>query len=189
MIACLRISAAIFFLCVLLFNWFGYRFVMDYVQKQQDSDFITRLDNKDYDPSTLIEIKVPVSLPYQTDWKDFERVDGEIEFNGIHYKYVERKLEAGEMIFKCIPDKDKSQMLNARENFFRLVNDLQTQTSNKKPGTTPVHTYKTFSFDYCEKITPWTLSQLELKPSFCFIHNTGSLLTTVALTPWQPPEA
>jgi hypothetical protein len=162
---------------------------MDYLQKQQDSHFAARLDNKDYDPSSLVEIKVPVSLPYQTDWKEFERVDGEIEFNGMHYKYVERKLEAGEMIYRCIPDKDKAQMLNARENFFKLVNDLQTQTSNKKSGTTPAHTYKTFSFDYCETLSHWYFSKLEIKQSLCFIHTTQALLTAMVLTPEQPPEA
>ena len=105
---------------------------MDYVQNQQTTHFENKLDNKEYDASLLIEIRVPVSLPYQTDWKEFERVDGEIEFNGMHYKYVERKLEAGEMIYRCIPDNDKAQMLNAWENFFKLVNDLQAQSSNKK---------------------------------------------------------
>ena len=61
---------------------------MNYVDQQQTAQLELQLDNKEYDASTLIEIKVPVSLPYQTDWKEFERVDGEIEFNGMHYKYV-----------------------------------------------------------------------------------------------------
>lgn len=162
---------------------------MDYVQQQQRTHFEIKLDNKEYDPSSLIEIRVPVTLPYQTDWKEFERVDGEIEYNGMHYKFVERKLEAGEMIYKCIPDKDKAQMLNARENFFKLVNDLQTQASNKKSGTAPTHSYKTFSFDYCEKLDSWSFCQLEIKQSLCFIHTTQSLLTAMVLTPERPPEA
>jgi len=162
---------------------------MDYIQVQQDAHFVTKLDNKDYDPSSLVEIKVPVSLPYQTDWKLFERVDGEIEFNGIHYKYVERKLEAGEMIYRCIPDNDKSQILNARENFFKLVNDLQAQSSSKKSGSAPAHTYKTFSFDYCEKLNAWSFNQPDIKQSLCFIYTTQSLLTAMVLTPEQPPEA
>ena len=186
----MRIIASIFFLSVLLFNWFGYRIVMDYMQKQQNSHFEIKLDNKEYDPASLVEIRVPVSLPYQTDWKEFQRVDGEIEFNGIHYKYVERKLEAGEMIYKCIPDEGKTQLLNARENFFKLVNDLQTQqSSNKKSGTNPTHTYKTFSFDYCEKLSSWSFNQLEIKQSLCFIYTSQSLLTAMVLTPEQPPEA
>ncbi len=162
---------------------------MDYVQQQQATHFETKLDNKEYDPSSLIEIRVPVTLPYQTDWNEFERVDGEIEFNGMHYKYVERKLQAGEMIYKCIPDEAKAQMLNARENFFKLVNDLQTQSSNKKSDTTPTHTYKTFSFDYCEKLNAWSFCQLEIKQSLCFSDATQSLLTAMVLTPEQPPEA
>lgn len=162
---------------------------MDYVQKQQTAQFEVKLDNKEYNPTSLIEIRVPVSLPYQTDWKEFERVDGEIEFNGMHYKYVERKLEAGEMIYKCIPDEGKAQMINARENFFKLVNDLQTQSSNKKSGTNSTHTYKTFSFDYCNKLNSWSFNQPEIKQTLCFIYTTQPLLAATVLTPEQPPEA
>ncbi len=134
---------------------------MDYVQHKADTHFEIKLDNKEYDEAELIEIRVPVTLPYQTDWKEFERVSGEININGMHYKYVERKLEAGEMIYKCIPDTDKAKLLNARENFFKLVNDLQTQP-DKKSNSQPTHSYKTFSFDYCDKLTNWKFHALEL---------------------------
>jgi hypothetical protein len=136
----------------------------------------------------LIEIHVPVTLPYQTDWKEFERVSGEININGMHYKYVERKLEAGEMIYKCIPDADKAKLLNARENFFKLVNDLQTQP-DKKSGNLPTHSYKTFSFDYCEKLTNWNFQAMEFQLSSRFIHATKALLTTTISAPVQPPDA
>lgn len=162
---------------------------MNYADEQQTAQLELQLDNKEYDPSSLVELRVPVSLPYQTDWKEFERVDGEIEFNGMHYKYVERKLEAGEMIYKCIPDNNKKQLLNARENFFKLVNDLQTQSQGKESNSKQQHSYKTFSFDYCEKLNAFVLDQMEIKQSLRFIHSTQSLLTAIIFTPEQPPEA
>lgn len=162
---------------------------MNYADQQQSAQLELQIDNKDYDASSLIEIRVPVTLPYQTDWKEFERVDGEIAFNGMHYKYVERKLEAGEMIYKCIPDHHKKQLVNARENFFKLVNEMQSQSQGKETNNKQQHTYKTFSFDYCEKLSAFALHLPETKQAPRFVHSTQALLTASILTPEQPPEA
>ena len=87
--------ASILLLGILLFNWCGYRWVINLVQQSADAKLEARLDRDDYDESQLIEIKVPVDMPYQSDWAGFERYDGEIEVNGIHYKYVKRKVQDG----------------------------------------------------------------------------------------------
>jgi hypothetical protein len=184
-----RIIAAILFISVLLFNSGGYRLVMDYVETHQNSQLEIQLDEKNYDETALIEIRVPVSLPYQTDWKEFERVDGEVEFNGMHYKFVERKLVGGEMIYKCLPNENKAQLVNARENFFKLVNDLQTQESSSSKKSTASHTVKTFSFDYCDEQKSWTIDALQKQTSS--YNNYSAVYSSVAyiLTPEQPPEA
>ncbi len=183
----MRIIASIFFLTILLFNWFGYRVVMDYVQQKADTHFEQKLDNKEYDATALIEMRAPVNLPYQTDWKEFERVSGEITINGMHYKYVERKLEGGEMIYKCIPDEGKARLVNARENFFKLVNDLQNQ-QQQKSGKQPAPSYKAFSFDYCEQLSHWSLDVLD-KLCQPFNHTfSATTLPAFTLTAEQPPE-
>jgi hypothetical protein len=183
-----RIFASIFFLTVILFNSGGYRLLMKYLEAHQNTQLERRLDEKQYDETALIEIHVPVSLPYQTDWKEFERVNGEIEYQGTHYKFVERKLQGGEMIYKCIPNEGKAQLVNARENFFKLVNDLQTQeSSSKKSGTN--HSVKTFSFDFCDELKSWSLTSLQQEASFYNIHNAAFLPAAYVLTAEQPPEA
>jgi hypothetical protein len=184
-----RIIAAIFFLSVLLFNSGGYRLVMDYVETHQNTQLEIQLDEKQYDETALIEIRVPVSLPYQTDWKEFERVDGEVEFNGMHYKFVERKLMGGEMIYKCLPNENKAQLVNARENFFKLVNDLQTQEPTSSKKSTTQHTVKTFSFDYCEKFNQFYLNQPEQLRNNYLSDTTAATRSAFIISPEQPPEA
>lgn len=160
---------------------------MDYVQQKADIHFEQKLDNKEYDASALIEVRVPVSLPYQTDWKEFERVSGEITINGMHYKYVERKLEAGEMIYKCLPDENKARLVNARENFFKLVNDLQNQ-QQQKSGKQSAPSHKSFSFDYCEQLSHWSLNALD-KLQQPFNHTfSATLLSAHTLKAEQPPQ-
>jgi hypothetical protein len=185
----LRIIASIFFLSVLLFNMGGYRFVTNYMEQQQSTQLELQFDNKQYDETALIEIRVPVSLPYQTDWKEFERVDGEVEFNGMHYKFVERKLEGGEMIYKCIANEGKKLLVNARDNFFKLVNDLQTQQSSDKKSQSTNHTIKTFSFDYCEQLKSWTFNAIQNLISPFSLHRTEAVLHAFVCSPEQPPEA
>ncbi len=184
----MRILAAIFFLSVLLFNSGGYRLVMDSIEAHQNTQLELQLDEKQYDESSLVEIRVPVSLPYQTDWKEFERVNGEVEFNGTHYKFVERKLQGGEMIYKCIPNENKAQLVNARENFFKLVNDLQAQESSSKKSTTN-HSVKTFSFDYCDELKSWSIEALEQSTSSYNQYAATLFSAAFILTPEQPPEA
>jgi hypothetical protein len=184
----LRILASIFFLSVLLFNSGGYRLLSDYLEAHQNTQLEIQLDEKNYDEASLIEIRVPVSLPYQTDWNEFERVDGEVEFNGMHYKFVERKLEGGEMIYKCIPNESKTQLVNARENFFKLVNDLQTQEPSSSKKSNTGHAVKTFSFDYCDELKNWSLASLQTQTSSYNTYSAAFLSAAYSLTPEQPPE-
>ncbi len=105
----------------------------------------------------------------------------------MHYKYVERKLEGGEMIYKCIPDEGKARLINARESFFKLVNDLQNQ-QEQQSGKQPAPSYKTFSFDYCEQLSHWSLDSLD-KLHQPFNHTfSATTLSAFLLAAEQPPE-
>ncbi len=92
----------------------GYRFVFNYAQQQSDQTFIVNLDNDNYNEADLLTIKVPISLPYQNDRQNFERVDGEINFKGKIYKYVKRKIEAGQLVLLCLPDQNKMRIQSAK---------------------------------------------------------------------------
>jgi len=106
-----------------------------------------QLDNNNYDESQLISIKVPAKhLAYYNNSKQFERVDGEIEINGIQYKYVKKRLYNDEFEYLCIPNNDVNKLRTARDDFFKLVNDLQHNGQGKK--SSPHSNTKTFIADY-----------------------------------------
>ncbi|MFT3846308.1 MAG: hypothetical protein QM725_14730 [Lacibacter sp.] len=146
-----------------------------------------RLDKNEYDEAALFEIKVSLSIPYLNDWVDFERVDGELEHQGIHYKYVKRKIENGFLIVKCIPNESKARLVNAKDAFFKLVNDLPGKVPVKKSAGDN-HSAKTFSFEYCQKTDIWNFANHPLNLSFNNFNHTGSLLSAVISSPEQPPE-
>jgi hypothetical protein len=132
----LKKFAAILLLALFLFNLIGYRVLFTYLQQRSDATMEASIDNNDYNQQDLITITVPLSMPYQLDQKDFERVSGEINVNGKVYKYVQRKVSNGELVLQCLPDENKMKLQSAKDDFFKFANDLNN--SSKKSGNTNV---------------------------------------------------
>lgn len=110
---------------LLAFNWFGYRLVMDCLEQAATVNLQSRLDKQQYDEASLVELRVPLNMPYMSDWDEFQSYEGETTINGIHYRYVKRKVEKGELVLLCIPNQQKTDLQKAKHDFFKLVNDLQ----------------------------------------------------------------
>lgn len=181
--------AAILLVSVLLFNWFGYRILSDIIERNADLALEQRLDNSDYDESQLIEIKVPIQLPYQTNWKEFERVDGEIEVNGIHYKYVKRTVYNDSLILLCLPHESKMKLQSARDEFFKLVNDLQHPSQNKNSDKGNSVSAKNPITEYYSSQNNWMIPKLTALFFKCSIEHSPGLASGFIVSAEQPPEA
>lgn len=187
----LKKIASILLLSLLVFNWCGYRWVINVMQQKADARLEAMLDKSDYDESQLIEIRVPLNMPYQTDWASFERYDGELEVNGIHYKYVKRKVENGQLVLKCIPNQAKQKLEIAKGDFVKMSSDIQQDNSAKKSGSSHSNNIvKTSLGDYDD------LQQLSVQPHASVIasasfnlYQAPALSDLLLNTPAQPPEA
>jgi len=136
----LKRIATILLLGMLLFNWIGYRFFTSYLEEKSDARLEAQLDNNNYDESQLISIKVPVShLAYYNSSAKFERVDGQIEINGVKYKYVKSRLYNDSLELLCIPNIASMQLQNVKSDFFKIANDLQNNSQNKKGNSHSIH--------------------------------------------------
>jgi hypothetical protein len=162
---------------------------MNLMQHSADSKLEARLDNNDYNEASLIELKVPLDLPYQNDWKEFERYDGEITVDGQHYKYVKRKVQDGMMVLKCIPNESKQQIESAKDHFFRFANDLQNNPREKKSDSSKPSMAKN-NITECEEFSYLTLSLINYTTISKKINGNNSFLVTRPhSSPEQPPEA
>lgn len=184
----LKRIASILLACVLLFNWFGYRILSDYFEQRADFVLEQKLDNSEYDESQLIEIKVPINLPYQTNWNEFERFDGEIEVEGIHYKYVKRKVFNDSLVLLCLPHESKMKLQSARDEFFKLVNDLQHPSQNKKSGNNS-GSVKNPVTEYYRQSNNWLIPKLTALHSKFNLNNYSFYSPGYNVTPEQPPES
>ena len=171
-------------IALLVFNWYGYRLLMNYFETKANTHLQAKLDSNQYDESTLIKIKVPLNMPYISDWDHFEKYEGETEINGIHYKYVKRKIENGELVLLCIPNQQKTNLQAAGQNFFKLINDLQ-QPGAKKDSKE--HSVKIPISDYIANSTDQSSS---IERSVATPHSLYALNipTGYSTTPAQPPE-
>jgi hypothetical protein len=130
----LKKIAAILLLLILLFNWGGYRLFSHFLQHRANLQLQTKLDENDYDEKELIEIKVPLHLPYQLNWKSFERFDGQINVDGKHYKYVKRKVYNDSLVLLCLPNEKKQNLEKAKDDYFKVVNDIEPDAQKKSDG-------------------------------------------------------
>jgi hypothetical protein len=139
--------ASILLLGILFFNWYGYQLLSNYWQNRSDRRLEASLDKDNFDDSQLISLKIPLTtLSYYNGSTGFERVDGQIDIHGVHYKYVKRRIFQDSLELLCIPNMAAMKLLTAKNEFFRQVNDLQQQSQGKKSNTHPT---KDSSKDYC----------------------------------------
>jgi hypothetical protein len=174
---------------MLFYNWYGYRWLLLWQQQEANIQLEARLDKKDYDESSLIEFRIPIDLPYQNDWTDFEPCDGEITIEGVHYKYVKRKVQDGMLILKCIPDNAKQQIISNRDELFKLVNGLpqSANPAQKQNSPHPKFEKNTMSdFDVAQYLDIRFTNAASL-PGYNVFH---SLLYnyTPSFIPEHPPE-
>lgn len=151
-----------------------------------DRQLEARLDNNDYDESDLIEVRVPLNVPYLNDNADFERHYGEVEVNGRLYTYVKKKLENGYLVLKCIPNDSKEKIKAVSNDFFKMTNGLTPDQQGKKQSNN--NFAKNFWSEYDDRESDFRIDiHTELINKF-FPDNTATLSTVCLSTPAQPPE-
>lgn len=181
-----KLAAAILIL-LLLFNWFGYNLVVNFLQQRSDSHLEALLDQNQYDDAGLTELKIPVHMPYQTSWSSFERYDGEVEMNGITYKYVKRKLCNDTLYLLCIPNTAKMNLETVRTDFFKNTNDLQNH--NSKHGNSKSNGLKNILTDYDGHAFVYRMNDcISLSRNIHFSSQDSKLFSSPHVSPEQPPE-
>jgi len=125
-----------------MINWFGYRFVADYFENKASNEMQAQLDINNYAESELVSIKVPLSLPYGPNSKNFEKVEGNIDIQGVSYQYVKRRFYNDTLELMCIPNTAKTTIKNARDEFSKLANDFVNLSTSKKASGNHSHSLK-----------------------------------------------
>jgi hypothetical protein len=138
---------AIFLFTIHLFNLAGYMVVFNRLEAHSSRRIAERLDATDILSDQCREIRVPVNLPYHSNWSAPERINGELVIDGVHYNYVSRRMMNDTLVLLVVPNHEKTRIRHARETFFALVHEMQSSESDHQNSSVPKSLKKPFSFE------------------------------------------
>lgn len=145
---------------------------------------ISALDENNFNESELVQLRLPLNIPYTTNWKDFERCDGNIVLNGIHYNYVKRIVYNDTMYLYCIPNQQKTELSNTRNEYARQASDVPL---NKKADQSTVKKNSGFN-EYSFGAPSYDFSALTSFPNGSPFFNNSKVAKGFISIPAQPPE-
>lgn len=125
----------IILLFIFLFNVTGYYFVQQFLLEKSNEKISIAIDKKQYNKSQLIELRVPLNMPYYQN-TSFQREDGQINIKGITYNYVERKIENGYLVLKCLQNNLSQQIKKNTSDYFANANGIDKSGNQKSSSKT-----------------------------------------------------
>jgi hypothetical protein len=132
--------AAILLMGILFFNWYGYQLLTRYMQVRSDRCLEARLDRNEYDESQLISLKIPITaLAYYSSSSEFQRVDGQIEIGGVHYKYVKRRIFGDSLELLCIANHTAMKLQKMRGDWGKKATSYTFKHISTDYSPTTVH--------------------------------------------------
>ncbi len=180
----MRKIAAILLLLILAFNFGGYRLIISLLEKRADVKLEAQIDNIEYSETQLIEIRVPLNMPYQERYTDFERHYGEINIEGKLYTYVKRKIEGNVLVLKCIANESKQQLKQTANELAKSNTGQDQDNSGKKQS----NTLKSVSTDFDDKNHFCSLTLNDIIHRKISGFYSAPLKDVLIKTPDQPPR-
>ncbi len=146
------------------------------------------IDENNYNESELVSVKMPINLPYYSNNPKFERVEGEMEINGVVYQYVERRVYNDSLEIRVLPNQDRLHIKNAKESFDKLASDFDQKLTDKKSVPVNKSSVKVISFDYIDQENKWSLTKIIPRKMVIGPHFDERLLSICLPIQAPPPK-
>ena len=169
----------------MLFNMVGYRFVFTMIDKVASHKQDAKIDAGNYNEANLVEISIPLKMPYQDRVTEFERHYGEITVDGVVYTYVKMKVDHNQLILKCIPDLNRQQIKNSENNLAKANSSQDMDNTGKKQHPS---FSKNITSDYDNKNQAYNLSPNTVLAKINYADLSVSVRDASVDTPHQPPR-
>ncbi len=84
---------------------------------------MAKFDADEYSNSETITIKVPITIPYATDSREYERVNGQFEYQGEFYRLVKQRLLRDTLLIVCVKDLQSKNIHQALASYVNTFTD------------------------------------------------------------------
>jgi hypothetical protein len=175
---------AIALLSIHLFSMGGYALLFQYYIHQSDVKMVKEIFDNKVDNAKLIEIKIPVNMPTIQDWDEYEVITGQIQLKDAYYNYVRLRMTRDTMYFVCVPNTNKTRLVNANIITAKEINDVPISKKGhdaavKKVNTLSEYNIQAFQYNY---VAP----EMQLKPNdkSIFVKITDPFISS----PGKPPN-
>jgi len=182
----MRKLAAIALLSIFTFNMMGYHLVYNYEANRSDAALEVALDAKEYSDDELISIKQPTNLPYYNSTEAFQRIDGEVEIDGVKYKYVKCRIYQGSLEMLCIPNKAKMKIEQSKNDYAKFAHDFQLDNNKEKKSGSKASQKQLSEY---EELPTFNLQTGFIQINSFFVVNTRIANKHHFNTAEQPPDA
>lgn len=113
-------------LCLLflfLLNALGFYGIYAGWQWKNSREMNARLSDDNYSEQETRTFKIPLSLPYGVDSKDYERVEGEFTYEGDVFRLVKQRMYRDTLFLVCIKDVKSTQINQALTDYVKTFTD------------------------------------------------------------------
>jgi hypothetical protein len=173
-------SLTIVLLFLFLLNVLGYYGIFIGLQFANEKEMKALFDDDNFLPTEEITIKVPITIPYANDSREFTRVDGEFDHEGEIYRMVKKRYISDTLYIVCVKDNTSKEIKQALNDYVKSFTD---KPSSEKGST---KTIQNFIKDYLSSST--TLQLVESGWNKVLTHRTyTSVYESLAIQLNSPP--
>lgn len=169
---------------MLVFNMGGYMLLFQYFISQSDQIANKQISKGYYKASELVEIKIPVCMPYIQEQRQYKNISGQIQLKGNCYNYVALKMTRDTMYVKCIPNYNKTKLINENVITAKEISDTPLSKKNHSPLVKKTG----LDNDYNYTIVLFNLASCTKAINSQLVYTTPKILLTYLSSPAEPPE-
>jgi hypothetical protein len=136
-----------------------------------------------YNTGDLTEVKIPVNMPNIADWREYENINGQINFENVSYNYVKMKITRTAMYLMCVPNYTTTKL--SHQNIIEAKQSGKTAIPKKEHVP---HGKTTFTGICSYAFTQFAFSSFVKTLRGTVVHPTQRLAFQYRDVPWQPPK-